>query len=155
MRAAWQSLSCPHRFIGSKRHIRIDHTVIPLSLDSIPLPISIHIPGKLRNSSDHTAIIFCTSTPCGTVSTTIAPQPLSYHAHSSHHCMRVMTCPSSQEEVGGTIGLCMNCVRRVGVSLGMVGSSMEQESQRQVNSYRMVAWGGHHARGNLSPSFLY
>jgi hypothetical protein len=39
------------------------------------------------------------------------------------------------------MGLCTICVRRVGARLGMVASSVERESQRRVNSYRVVARG--------------
>jgi hypothetical protein len=39
------------------------------------------------------------------------------------------------------MGLCMNCVSRVGARLGMAASSVERESQRRVSSYRVVARG--------------
>ena len=73
----------------SKRRVRIDHAAIPLSIVriglSIPLPISIHTPGKLRNSSDHTAIIYVGTprrsidhgrTPTTLVSLRTTPVPL-------------------------------------------------------------------------------
>ena len=73
----------------SKRCIRIDHAVIPLSIVriglSIPLSISVHAPGELRNSSYHTAIIYLRTprrsidyarTPTTLVSFCTTPVPL-------------------------------------------------------------------------------
>ena len=73
----------------SKRRIRVDHAVVPLSIVriglSIPLPISIHTPGELRNGSHHTTIIYVRTprhsidhgrTPTTLVSLRTAPVPL-------------------------------------------------------------------------------